>query len=131
MAIKPPEFLNRLPSVNELLDKPPIRALYERWNRSVVAGGVRSFLDELKTDLRRRAADAQLPSLRELAERAARYVVSRQEQSLGTAINATGQIWGSTWSSRPLSDAALERAVAVGREFIVDSTSIAAPFRVR
>lgn len=127
MVIKPSEFLNRLPSVNELLDKPPIRALYDRWNRSVVAGGVRSFLDELKNDLRRRATDVQVPSLRELAERAARYVVSRQQQSLGTAINATGQIWGTSWISRPLSDAALERAVAVGREFVVDSASAAAP----
>jgi len=127
VAIKPPEFLNRLPSVTELLDKPPLRALYDRWNRSVVAGGVRSFLDELKNDLRRRAADAKLPSLRELAERAARYVVSRQQQSLGTAINATGRIWGTPWSSRPLSDAALERAVAVGREFVVDFSSAEAP----
>jgi L-seryl-tRNA(Ser) seleniumtransferase len=82
-----------------------------------VAASVRSFLDELQRDLRRRATDAQLPSIRELAERAARYVVSQQQQSLGTAINATGRIWGPPWSSRPLADAALERAVAIGREF--------------
>ncbi|MCI0332318.1 MAG: hypothetical protein L0228_03710 [Planctomycetes bacterium] len=121
MAIKPPELLNRLPSVSDLLDKPPIRALADRWNRSVVAGGVRSFLDELRNDLRRRAADVQLPSVRELAERAARYIVSRQQQTLGTAINATGRIWGSPWTSRPLADAALERVVAVGREFSAES----------
>lgn len=121
MAIKPPDLLNRLPSVSELLDKPPIRALADRWNRSVVAGGVRSFLDELRSDLKRRAADMELPSIRELSERAARFVVSRQHASLGTAINATGQIWGSPWASRPLSDAALERAVAVGREFAMNS----------
>jgi L-seryl-tRNA(Ser) seleniumtransferase len=120
MAIKPPEILNRLPSVSELLDKPPVRALAERWNRSVVAGGVRSFLDELKNDLRRRAADVQLPSMRDLAERAARYIVSQQHQQLGTAINATGRIWGNPWVTLPVSDAALERAVAVGREFVVE-----------
>jgi len=122
MAIKPPEILNRLPSVSELLDKPPIRALAERWNRSVVAGGVRSFLDELTHDLRRRTADIQLPSVRELAERAARYVVSQQQQQLGTAINATGRIWGCPWKSRPLPDAALEHAAAIGQEFVLESS---------
>jgi L-seryl-tRNA(Ser) seleniumtransferase len=126
VAIKPPELLHRLPSVSELLDKPPVRALADRWNRSVVAGGVRSFLDELKNDLRRRAADVQLPSVRELAERAARYIVSRHEQQLGTAINATGRIWGAPWTSRPLTDSALERLVAAGREFVVDAVGTAA-----
>jgi L-seryl-tRNA(Ser) seleniumtransferase len=121
VAIKPPELLNRLPSVSELLEKPPIRALAERWNKSVVAAGVKSFLNDLQNDLRRRAAEVQLPSLRELAERAASYVVSHQQQSLGAAINATGRIWGSPWTSRPMSDAALERAAAVGREFAMDA----------
>ena len=118
MAIKPPDLLNRLPSVAELLEKPPIRALADRWNRSVVAGGVRSFLDELRSDFERRAAD--LPSIRELAERAARFVVSRQHHSLGVAINATGRICGSPWTSTPLAEAALERMIALGREYATD-----------
>jgi L-seryl-tRNA(Ser) seleniumtransferase len=119
VAIKPPDLLNRIPSVADLLEKPPIRALVERWNRSVVAGGVKSFLDELRSDLQRRAAEANLPSIRDLAERAARYVVSRQHHALGVAINATGQLWGSPWTSPPISEAALERAMALGREFAI------------
>ncbi|MFO0788721.1 MAG: hypothetical protein U0805_04635 [Pirellulales bacterium] len=115
MAIKPPELLNRLPSVSELLDKPPVRALVDRWNRSTVANNLRTYLDELRTDLERRAAD--LPSIRELAERAAKFVVSRQHQSLGVAINATGRIAGAPWINTPLSEAALERMIAFGREF--------------
>ncbi|HEX4412169.1 MAG TPA: hypothetical protein VH107_00985 [Lacipirellulaceae bacterium] len=118
MAIKPPDLLNRLPSVSELLEKPPIRALTERWNRSAVAGSVRTFLDELRTDFERRAA--AIPSLRELAERAARYVVSRQHQSLGIAINATGQIDAPQWASTPLAEAALERMIALGREYTIE-----------
>ena len=121
MQIKPPEILNRLPSVSDLLEKPPIRALTERWNRSVVAGGVRSFLDELRTDFERRAA--ALPSIRELAERAARYVVSRQHQDLGVAINATGVICGPPWTAAPQAEVALERAMACGREFVLESTA--------
>src|SRR4051794_36564368 len=115
MNIKPPDILNRLPSVSELLEKPPIRALAERWNRSVVAGNVRSFLEELRSDFERRTA--ALPSIRELAERAARYVVSRQHQTLGIAINATGELYGRAWSSAPLAETALEHMIALGREY--------------
>src|SRR3954469_25290850 len=120
MAIKPPDILNRLPSVSELLEKPPIRALTERWNRSAVAGSVRSFLDELRTDFERRTAS--IPSIRELAERAARYVVSRQHHSLGIAINASGQIDWPPWSSTPLAETALERMIALGREYAIEPT---------
>jgi L-seryl-tRNA(Ser) seleniumtransferase len=67
--------------------------------------------------LQRRAAEANLPSIRDLAERAARYVVSRQHHALGVAINATGRLWDSPWDGLPMSEAALERAFTTGREF--------------
>jgi L-seryl-tRNA(Ser) seleniumtransferase len=119
MATKPLDFLNRLPSVSELLDKQPVRALTNRWNRSVVAAGVRSFLDELRTDLRRRAAE--VPTLRELAERAAKYVVSQQQSMPKPCINATGRIVGAPWAGVPLADLALERTVTAGRDFALAS----------
>jgi L-seryl-tRNA(Ser) seleniumtransferase len=122
LAILPPDILKRLPSASELLEKPPVRALADRWNRSTVASSVRSFLDEFANDLRRRAANVELPSIRELAERAARYVVSQQQQSSGAAINATGQFWAEPWTSIPLADPALERVVAAGREFTADAS---------
>src|SRR5262245_64928890 len=118
MPPKTSDLLANIPSVSELLDKPPIRALADRWNRSVVAAGVRSFLDELRTDLERRAAEAKLPSLRELAERAARHVVALQQHAERPAINATGRIQGSPWSSTPLPDAALERMFGMGRDYV-------------
>lgn len=124
MAIKPPDLLNRLPSVSELLDKPPVRALVDRWNRSVVANNLRTYLDELRTDLERRAAD--LPSIRELAERAANFVAAKQHHTLGTTVNATGQICGSPWSSTPLGEATLERMIALGREFTIDERNATA-----
>lgn len=117
MAAKPLDFLNRLPSVSELLEKQPLRTLSDRLNRSVVASGVRSFLDELRTDLQRRAAE--VPTIRELAERAARYVVSHQQTSQRATINATGRIIGSPWVNVPLADQALERALHTGRNFVM------------
>ncbi len=119
MATKSSDLLNSIPSVTDLLDRPPIRALADRWNRSVVAAGVRSFLDELHSDLQRRAADAQLPSIRELAERAARHVVALHQNAERPAINATGRIQGPPWVSTPLPEAALERVFGLGRDFVV------------
>ena len=119
MAPKPLDFLNRIPTVSELLEKQPVRALTDRWNRSTVSAGVRSFLDELRTDLRRRAAD--VPGIRELAERAAQYVVDLQRSTPQTVINATGRMVGAPWAAVPLADKALERAVVTGRDFVVDS----------
>jgi L-seryl-tRNA(Ser) seleniumtransferase len=117
MATNPLDFLNRIPSVSELLEKPPLRTLSDRLNRSVVASGVRTFLEELRTDLQRRAAE--VPTLRELAERAARYVVSHQQTSQRAIINATGRIVGAPWINVPLADHALERALHTGRNFVM------------
>lgn len=118
MATKTSKVGGGSPSVSDLLDKPPIRALADRWNRSVIASGVRSFLDELRSDLGRRGAESTWPSLRELAERAARHIVALQQSSERPAINATGRAWGAPWISRPQYDAALERAFAAGRDFV-------------
>jgi L-seryl-tRNA(Ser) seleniumtransferase len=123
MAPKPLDFLNRIPTVSELLEKQPVRALTDRWNRSTVAAGVRSFLDELRTDLRRRAAE--VPSIRELAERAAQYVVAMQQSAPQTVVNATGRLIGTPWASVPLADKALERAVVVGRDFVLAPAALA------
>jgi L-seryl-tRNA(Ser) seleniumtransferase len=123
MAPKPLDFLNRIPTVSELLEKQPVRALTDRWNRSTVAAGVRSFLDELRTDLRRRAAD--VPSIRELAERAAKYVVDLQQSTPQTVINATGRIIGAPWLGVPLAERALERLVVAGRDFPIAASATA------
>ncbi len=121
MAIRPSELLNHLPSAAELLEKPPVRALVDRWNRSSVASNVRTFLDEFQEDLKRRVADVPLPTIRELAERAARYVASRHQVDVGTAINATGQLWGPLWNGVPLASVAIEQWAAVANEFAVNS----------
>ena len=118
MATKTSDLLGSLPSVSDLLEKPPIRVLVNRWNRSAVAAGARSFLDELRNDVERRAADLSLPTIGELAERAARHILQLQLSSLRPAINATGRFHGAPWANIPLADAALERIVATGRDFV-------------
>jgi L-seryl-tRNA(Ser) seleniumtransferase len=125
MSGKASDLFNRLPSANELLEKPPIRALANHWNRSVVAAGVRSFLDELRNDLQRRTSEVNWPSLRELAERAAHYVTALQQPAVRGAINATGRFFGPEWSDAPLADEALEQIVALGRGYVSGSDAAA------
>ena len=126
MAIRFPNVRGGMPSVSELLENPSIRVLAERWNRNAVVSGVRSFLDELRSELSRRGPEAAWPSLRELAERAVRHIVATQQSSQRPAINATGRLWGSPWIGRPQCDAALERAFAAGRDFAAAPTQPAA-----
>jgi L-seryl-tRNA(Ser) seleniumtransferase len=118
MATKSPESRYRIPSVSELLEMPAVRAVADRWNRSVVASGVRSFLEELQSDLQRRTSELHLPSVRELAERAARHVARMQRSAARPAINATGRMLDPTWIGRPLADDAIEQLVALGTAYV-------------
>lgn len=118
MVSKPSDLFSRLPSVNDLLEKPPVRVLVDRWNRSAVADGVRSFLAELRSDIERRAADFQMPSLREIAERAARHVAAQRQSAERPVVNATGRFFGPECRALPLADVALERMISVSRGFL-------------
>lgn len=124
MVGRPSELFSRLPSVNELLEKQPVRVLVDRWNRSAVADSVRSFLSELRNDIERRAADFQMPSLREIAERAARHVAAQRESQLHPIVNATGRFFGPECTSLPLADAALERMIATSRGYLLSSANM-------
>ena len=113
------DWLRRLPSVNEMLDKPPLRAVVEKWNRSTVASRVRSFLDEIREEVQARTGDI---SVSELAERAARYVLGPAQRGAGAAVNATGRLWGEPWRELPLAEDALHRVVQTARDYSADRT---------
>ena len=118
MVTKWSELRERVPAVNDLLEAPPLRALTVRWNRSIVAAGVRSFVQELKVDVERRRVEGHFPSLTELAARAAKHVVRMQQPSLRPGINATGQLLGTEWAGRPLADDALQQMVSFGHGYV-------------
>ena len=127
--MKPSDFLNQLPSVNELLDHPQVRSVTDRLNRSVVATQVRSYLDQLTEEAKRRAAGAEqavsgvLPeSMRELVDRVSRLLTSGERWRLGAVINATGRLRGEPWASAPLAEAAVERIALTASDFTTSST---------
>jgi L-seryl-tRNA(Ser) seleniumtransferase len=100
--------LRNLPSINELLDSPPLRRLIDRANRSVVVTGVRKFLDNLRSELQDATADIKVPTPGELAERIAAWLHTESRLHLRPAINATGVILHTGLGRAPLADAAIQ-----------------------
>ena len=92
MSRIPKNVLRNLPSVNELLESPPLKNLVEHVNRNVVVTEVRSFLDNIRSDLKLAAEDIHIPNPTELADRIAKWITLDQEPPLRPVINATGII---------------------------------------
>ena len=105
---KPSELFSRLPSVNDLLESPQIKSLVDKANQLEITTGVRQYIDRARDELKRRKLDMPLPSIGELAERAARFIRGREKSSANETINATGEIWHPAISSPPLAEAAID-----------------------
>lgn len=110
-------LLRGIPSVNELLDSPPLKKLVERANRNVVVTGVRHFLERVRDDVKSAAGDVSLPSATELAERIAQWIAADQRPSLRPVINATGILLHTGLGRAPLADEALEAMCQMGRGY--------------
>jgi len=109
--------LKNIPSVNELLDSPPLRKLVDRANRSVVVSGVRRFLDNLRSDVQTATADIKVPSPGELAERIAKWISDEDSPNLRPVINATGILLHTGLGRAPLAEPAIEAIVAIARGY--------------
>ena len=80
--------LRNIPSVNELLESPPLQNMVERANRNVVVNGVRTFLDNLRQEMQT-TADLPIPNPAELAERIVHWIQEDETPSLRPEVNAT------------------------------------------
>lgn len=109
--------LKNIPSVNELLESPPLRKLVDRANRSVVVSGVRRFLDNLRNEVQTAAADLKMPSPSELAERIAKWISDEDTPNLRPVINATGILLHTGLGRAPLAEPAVEAIVAIARGY--------------
>ncbi|HND54913.1 MAG TPA: L-seryl-tRNA(Sec) selenium transferase [Pirellulaceae bacterium] len=113
----PSSLLRSIPSVNELLDSPPLRGLVERVNRNVVVTGVRGFLDRFREEVKSRAEDLPLPTASELAERIASWISATEPVGLRRVINATGLPLHTGLGRAPLADEALQAVCDVSRGY--------------
>lgn len=96
-----------LPSVNQLLESAPLKKMVNSVNHSVVADGVRSFLDDLRTQVSSTTEEVVIPTAQELAEKIATWLEIEDRPYLRPVINGTGIILHTGLGRAPLSKPAI------------------------
>jgi len=110
-------LFRHIPSVNELLDSPPLQQLVARFHHNVVVSGVRDFLDNMRQEVQATAADMHLPPAGELAERIASWILRSEQPQLRPVINATGILLHTGLGRAPLPEAAVEAIAEMCRDY--------------
>jgi len=105
--------LRNIPSVSELLENPALKGLVDKVSHNVVVSEVRTFLDDLRGELRQRATEVKIPAASELAERIADWIVTDQRPRLRPVINATGILLHTGLGRSPLAPSAIREMTAV------------------
>jgi L-seryl-tRNA(Ser) seleniumtransferase len=109
--------LRNIPSMNELLESPPLKGLLGRLSRNAVVSAVRAVLDETRNEVQTAAAGMTMPSVSDLAERIARRVLESEPAWLCPVINATGVLLADELGRAPLAEEAAEALAAVCRDY--------------
>lgn len=122
----PNDFLNRLPTVSDLLENPRIKGLVDRVQELEITSGVKQFVERMRREVSRRALDAPIPSIGELADRAARFILGRHSTDIPEVVNATGQLWPAGLSGPPLADEALATLTTGAQHYHARGVSAAA-----
>jgi L-seryl-tRNA(Ser) seleniumtransferase len=113
----PVNLLRNLPSVNELLESPPLRNLVGKLSHNVVLTKARGVLEELRSELKTAASETSLPNVGDLAERIARRILEGEQPALKPVVNATGILLHTGLGRAPLADEAIDEIVAVARGY--------------
>lgn len=102
-----PTGLPNFPSINELLESPPLKSLVDRVNPTRMMAGVRSFVDGMRQELQTAVAQRQIPSPMALAEQIASWIVRQEQGGVRNVLNATGILIHPELGGAPLADEAL------------------------
>ena len=103
----PTNPLKNIPSVHELLESEPLKKLVDTVSHNVVVTEVRSFLDNLRDDIRDATSDVKMPAPGDLAEKIAQWIETDQTPKLRPVINATGILLHTGLGRAPLPQAAI------------------------
>lgn len=103
-----PNPFRNLPSVSQLLEAEPLKRLVDRVNHQVVANGVRSFLDNVRTQMSATAEDFNVPTPGEMAQKIADWLTSERKPNLRKVINGTGIILHTGLGRAPLAKVAID-----------------------
>ncbi|MGE5357770.1 MAG: L-seryl-tRNA(Sec) selenium transferase [Bacteroidales bacterium] len=112
-----------IPSIEQLRQRPALRALEETYGRDAVVAALREEADALRVQLASAEQGvAGLPADRDAASTHLEAAVARRlratiHASLDRVVNATGVIIHTNLGRAPLADRALERVLAVARGY--------------
>jgi L-seryl-tRNA(Ser) seleniumtransferase len=112
-----PNVLGNFPSINELLESPPLKSLVEHVNPSRVMSGVRSFVDGMRQELQTAVKERQIPSPVALAEQIAQWIMRQEQTGVRSVINATGTVLHPELGGAPLAEEALLALRSAGGSF--------------
>ncbi|MFP6673094.1 MAG: L-seryl-tRNA(Sec) selenium transferase [Pirellulaceae bacterium] len=101
-------LLRNIPSVTELLEKPPLQQITNSLHRSVVVHHVRGFLDQLRSQVQTASDRIPIPGASELAERIAAWILVEEVSPLRPVVNATGILLHTGLGRAPLATEAIE-----------------------
>ena len=109
--------LRNIPSVNDLISSPPLARLVDRVSHNVVVDGVRTFLENVRSEIETAATDFRDTTTSDLAEKIARWIVNDEKPPLRPVINATGILLHTGLGRAPLPDEAIEAIIAIARGY--------------
>jgi L-seryl-tRNA(Ser) seleniumtransferase len=109
--------LRNVPSVNELLDSPPLKSLMSRLSRNVVVSRVGRFLDGMRGQVQSAATALHVPSPADLAQRIADWIAAEEQPEVRPVINATGIFLHPELGGPPLAAEAIQAMVSVAGNY--------------
>lgn len=107
-----------LPSVNQLLESPTLRALAGDHAHERVAAAARTELDDLRTRLKLGESLDGATELDAVATRVAQRLASEYRPKLQTVINATGIVLHTNLGRAPVAESAARAAFDAAREYL-------------
>ena len=118
--------LRNVPSVNELLDSPPLKSLMSRLSRNVVVTRVGRFLDGMRGQVQSAATAMHVPSPADLAQRIADWIAAEEQPEVRPMINATGIFLHAELGGPPLAAEAIHAMVSVAGNYAALETGLSA-----
>lgn len=112
-----------LPSVQEVLNSPPLKQILDTARQSVIASKAQQALEHMQLVAQQAAPGFRVPTIQELAEHVAGWVRQSESTSTLPVINATGAVFHDDFVCRPLSHHAARSATSLMTDFVTTSSS--------
>ncbi len=121
-----PTGLGNFPSINELLESPPLKSLVERVNPARVMNSVRSFVDGMRQEVQTAVTQRQIPSAMALAEQIAQWIMGQEQAGVRGALNATGILLHPELGGAPLPEEAIAAMRAAAGSYSLSASGLVA-----